>query len=96
MKSILIVLVLAAALVFAIKWISDNGGWKSEEGCHGDCKACHDRCEEQAKLNKIRKKKALDEAAAAAEAAAAEAIQQGERIAPPRPEDLMTEAQLKG
>ena len=65
LKSILILLAMIAFFSWAIWWIAKNGGWKSENSCHGDCKSCQARCEEQATLKKLRAeraKKAAEEA----------------------------------
>ena len=66
LKAFLIVVGLAAFLTYAVIWISKNGGWKSEEGCHGDCAACHSRCDEIVALRKVRADKAKELAEEAA------------------------------
>ena len=58
LKSILIILIMVVVFTAAVIWIAKNGGWDSENGCHGDCNACKSRCEEQEALKKIRAEKA--------------------------------------
>lgn len=43
-RGIVTVLVLAVLFALAVVWIAKNGGWQSE-GCAGNCKSCHEKCE---------------------------------------------------
>lgn len=44
LKSILIVVLLAAVFIVLISWISRMGGWQNG-GCNGNCSSCQSRCE---------------------------------------------------
>ena len=44
LKSILVVVLLAAAFIVVIAWIAKQGGWQSG-GCNGNCSSCQARCE---------------------------------------------------
>ena len=43
LKSILVVVLLAAAFIVVIAWIAKQGGWQSG-GCNGNCSSCQARC----------------------------------------------------
>lgn len=44
LRGIITLVVLVLLFALAVVWISKNGGWK-DEGCHGNCSACHEHCE---------------------------------------------------
>ena len=46
LQGILVLIVLIVLFALAVVWIARNGGWQNG-GCHGDCAACHKRCEEK-------------------------------------------------
>ena len=48
-KSILIIIIMAALFAAAVVFIAQNGGWSSEKGCHGDCAKCHENCDSKEK-----------------------------------------------
>lgn len=51
LKSVLVLLVLAAVFVALIAWIAKQGGWQGE-GCNGNCTSCQARCESKAEPKK--------------------------------------------
>jgi len=44
LSSLIVIVVLVLAFAGAVVWIARNGGWQNE-GCHGNCAQCRERCE---------------------------------------------------
>ena len=45
MNSAIVVVIMVALFVAAVMFISKNGGWAADKGCHGDCAKCHESCD---------------------------------------------------
>ena len=43
-RGIITLVVLVVLFALAVVWISHHGGWKGE-GCGGNCKSCHEKCD---------------------------------------------------
>lgn len=50
LKSILIIVVFALLFAAAVMFIARNGGW--QQGCNGNCKDCHEKCDTKTKNKK--------------------------------------------
>ena len=56
LSGIITLIILIVLFSFAVVWIARNGGWKNE-GCHGNCAECHERCETPHKTDKPQNEK---------------------------------------